>query len=120
MGWRDSAHPWKIAANLRSLKDCLTPGRPGNGEAVFQTALRFRAANPGYPPSSGTPGYGERTRFGVRLGFGTISPNLMRFDDNSSTVANRPLLTVTAIPEPGILMLVGFALGSLMLFRRRK
>ena len=46
--------------------------------------------------------------------------DLMRFDDNSSTVADRPLLTVTAIPEPGTLILVGIALGSLLLFRRRK
>jgi len=29
-------------------------------------------------------------------------------------------LSVTAIPEPGTLVLVGIALGSLLLFRRRK
>jgi hypothetical protein len=43
------------------------------------------------------------------LGFSTGTGNSIRLDN----------VSVTAIPEPGTLALVGIALGSLMLFRRR-
>lgn len=49
------------------------------------------------------------------------SANLMRFDDNTSSAANRPLLTVTAIPEPSTYAAI-FALSALglVILRRRK
>jgi len=39
---------------------------------------------------------------------------------NNNTVLAIDNLTVTAIPEPGTLVLLGIALGALVLFRRRK
>ncbi|MCC5843259.1 MAG: PEP-CTERM sorting domain-containing protein [Verrucomicrobia bacterium] len=45
---------------------------------------------------------------------------LMRIVSNAGSASDRPLLTVTAIPEPGTLVLLGIALGTLAIFRRRK
>lgn len=39
---------------------------------------------------------------------------------NGATEANRPVLEINVIPEPGTLALVGVALGALLVFRRRK
>ncbi|MCC5849063.1 MAG: DNRLRE domain-containing protein [Verrucomicrobia bacterium] len=46
--------------------------------------------------------------------------DLMRIVSNAGSESDRPLLTVTAIPEPGTLVLLGIALGTLVIFRRRK
>ena len=50
-----------------------------------------------------------------------FTAELMRFDDNTSSAADRPLLSVTAIPEPSTYAAI-FALSALglVILRRRK
>ncbi|MCC5842627.1 MAG: PEP-CTERM sorting domain-containing protein [Verrucomicrobia bacterium] len=73
-------------------------------------------------PSGDTVGALSALTFGsVTLdnvtGFGIYHERINSTQDRNMQVLE---FTVTAIPEPGTLALVGIALGSLLLFRRRR
>jgi fibronectin-binding autotransporter adhesin len=92
------------SSDLLNVGGLLTLGSGSILNVITPAVGTFTIAN--YGSLSGT--FGSVTGlsgFDYTLDYGTLNPDA---------------ITLTVIPEPGTLVLVGIALGSLMLFRRRR